>query len=170
MTRIESGAMAPNAGLNFVGDIVGTALQRAGKITAGHRVEVDIPSDLPMLNIDPVLFEQVLFNLVDNAAKYAPDGTTILLKGWADGSSVVLQVIDEGPGIPTEDLERIFDSFYRVRKSDQVRAGTGLGLSICRGFVEAMGGRIMAANRQDRSGAIFTIRMPIPQQAPDWMN
>ena len=167
MTRIESGAMAPNAGLNFVGDIVGTALQRTRKITAGHRVQIDIPSDLPMLNIDPVLFEQVLFNLVDNAAKYAPDGTTILLKGWADGSSVVLQVIDEGPGIPTEDLERIFDSFYRVRKSDQVRAGTGLGLSICRGFVEAMGGRIIAANRQDRSGAIFTIRMPIPQQATD---
>jgi two-component system sensor histidine kinase KdpD len=165
MTRIESGAMAPNAGLNFVGDIVGTALQRTRKITAGHRVAVDIPADLPMLNIDPVLFEQVLFNLVDNASKYAPEGTTIALKGWADGAAVVLQVIDEGPGIPAEDLERVFDSFYRVRKGDQVRAGTGLGLSICRGFVEAMGGSITAGNRQDRSGAIFTIRMPIPKQA-----
>ena len=165
MTRIESGAMAPNAGLNFVGDIVGTALQRTRKITAEHRVAVDIPADLPMLNIDPVLFEQVLFNLVDNASKYAPEGTTIALKGWADGAAVVLQVIDEGPGIPAEDLERVFDSFYRVRKGDQVRAGTGLGLSICRGFVEAMGGSITAGNRQDRSGAIFTIRMPIPKQA-----
>ncbi len=167
MTRIESGATAPNAGLNFVGDVVGTALQRTRKITAGHSVTVDIPADLPMLNIDPVLFEQVLFNLIDNAAKYAPEGTTIGLKGWADGASVVLQVIDEGPGIPAEDLERIFDSFYRVRKGDQVRAGTGLGLSICRGFVEAMGGTIMAANRQDRTGAIFTIRMPVPKQAAD---
>jgi two-component system sensor histidine kinase KdpD len=167
MTRIESGAMAPNAGLNFVGDIVGTALQRTRKITAGHTVEVDIPADLPMLSIDPVLFEQVLFNLIDNAAKYAPEGTIIALKGWVDGASVLLQVIDEGPGIPVDDLERVFDSFYRVRKGDQVRAGTGLGLSICRGFVEAMGGKITAANRQDRSGAIFTIRMPIPKQAPD---
>jgi len=167
MTRIESGATAPNAGLNFVGDIVGTALQRTRKITAGHRVAVEIPADLPMLNIDPVLFEQVLFNLIDNAAKYAPEGTMIGLKGWADGGSVLLQVIDEGPGIPGEDLERVFDSFYRVRKGDQVRAGTGLGLSICRGFVEAMGGTIVAANRQDRTGAIFTIRMPIPKQAAE---
>ena len=67
-------------------------------------------------------------------------------------ASVVLQVIDEGPGIPPDDLERVFDTFYRVRKGDQVRAGTGLGLSICRGFVEAMGGTISAANRTDRSG------------------
>jgi two-component system sensor histidine kinase KdpD len=166
MTRIESGATVPNAGLNFVGDIVGTALQRTRKIAARHKVAVDIPADLPMLNIDPVLFEQVLFNLIDNAAKYAPEGSTIGLKGWADGVSVILQVIDEGPGIPAEDLERVFDSFYRVRKSDQVRAGTGLGLSICRGFIEAMGGSIIAANRQDRTGAIFTIRMPIPKQEP----
>jgi two-component system sensor histidine kinase KdpD len=167
MTRIESGAMAPNAGLNFVGDIVGTALQRTQKITAGHAVAVDIPADLPMINVDPVLFEQVLFNLIDNAAKYAPEGTTIGLKGWVDSASVVLQVIDEGPGIPAEDLERVFDSFYRVRKVDQVRAGTGLGLSICRGFVEAMGGTISAANRQDRSGALFTIRMPLPSGVSD---
>jgi len=167
MTRIESGATAPNAGLNFVGDIVGTALQRTRKITAGHKLAIDIPADLPMINVDPVLFEQVLFNLIDNAAKYAPEGTTIGLKGWADGASVVLQVIDEGPGIPPEDLERVFDSFYRVRRGDQVRAGTGLGLAICRGFVAAMGGSIAAANRQDQTGAIFTIRMPIPKETPD---
>ena len=167
MTRIESGAMAPNSGMNFVGDIVGTALQRSRKIASQHTVAVEIPADLPMVNVDPVLFEQVLFNLIDNAAKYAPDGTTIALKGWADGASVMLQVIDEGPGIPAEDLERVFDSFYRVRKGDQVRAGTGLGLSICRGFIEAMGGNISAANRQDRTGAVFTIRMPIPEQAPN---
>ncbi|MNL62511.1 Sensor protein KdpD [compost metagenome] len=68
--------------------------------------------------------------------------------------------------MPPEDLERIFDSFYRVRKSDQVRAGTGLGLAICRGFVEAMGGTIRAHNRSDRSGAIFTIRMPVPMDVP----
>jgi two-component system sensor histidine kinase KdpD len=75
--------------------------------------------------------------------------------------------MDEGPGIPPGDLERIFDTFYRVRKRDQVRAGTGLGLSICRGFIEAMGGTITAANRTDRSGAVFTIRMPKPANQPD---
>ena len=162
MTRIGSGAMEPNYAYHYVGDIVGTALARAAKITAGRRPEVHIPADLPMLKIDPVLFEQVLFNLIDNAAKYAPADSTIDIRGWHDGGSIALSVSDEGPGIPPDDLERVFDSFYRVRKKDHVRAGTGLGLAICRGFVEAMGGTIRAANRTDRTGAIFTIRMPAP--------
>lgn len=161
MTKIESGATVPNAGLNYIGDVAGTALQRAAKILAAHKVETDIPANLPMVAIDPVLFEQVLFNLLDNASKYAPAGTAIRLAARAEEQAVVLQVVDEGPGIPPEDLERIFDTFYRVRKADQVRAGTGLGLSICRGFVEAMGGTISAANRTDRTGAVFTIRMPL---------
>jgi two-component system sensor histidine kinase KdpD len=76
----------------------------------------------------------------------------------------VLQVIDEGEGVPAGDLEHIFDKFYRVNKGDRVRAGTGLGLAISRGFVEAMQGTITAANRSDRSGAVFTIRMPVPPQ------
>lgn len=77
MTRIESGAIEPNASLHFVGDVVGTALRRGAKILARHRTEVKVPPDLPMLRLDPVLFEQVLFNLLDNAAKYAPVGSTI---------------------------------------------------------------------------------------------
>lgn len=166
MTRLGSGAMQPNYAFHFAGDMVGTALSRAAKIASRHRIEVGIPADLPMLKVDPVLFEQVLFNLIDNAAKYAPEETVIDIRGRRDGNIVVLSVLDEGPGMPPEDLERIFDSFYRVRKSDQVRAGTGLGLSICRGFVEAMGGTIRADNRSDRSGAIFTIRMPVPSEMP----
>ncbi len=162
MTRLESGAMEPNSALHYLSDVVGSALRRAEKIIIEHRAEVEISQDLPMLRFDPVLFEQVLFNLLDNAAKYAPPGTAIRIQGWADDGFVFLQIIDEGPGIPEDDVERVFDSFYRVRKGDQVRAGTGLGLSICRGFIEAMGGTIVASNRPDRSGAIFTIRMPVP--------
>ena len=119
-----------------------------------------------MLKVDAVLFEQVLFNLIDNAAKYAPDETAIEIRGSRENGSVLLSVIDEGSGIPAEDTERIFDNFYRVSKGDHVRAGTGLGLAICRGFVEAMGGTIRASNRSDRSGAIFTIRMPVPDELP----
>jgi len=167
MTKIESGAMEPNYAWHYVGDIVGSALRRAAKITAEHRTEVDMPPDLPMLRLDPVLFEQVLFNLVDNAAKYAPAGSTIRLQGWRDNGAIMLQVMDEGPGIPPGDLDRVFNTFHRVRKGDSVRAGTGLGLSICRGFVEAMGGTISAGNRTDRSGAVFTIRMPVPIGAPN---
>ncbi|RWE25582.1 MAG: two-component sensor histidine kinase, partial [Mesorhizobium sp.] len=161
------GAMEPNYAFHYVGDIVGSALNRAHKITGEHRVDTDIALDLPMLRLDPVLFEQALFNLLDNAAKYAPPGSAIRLQGWVDNGSVILQVMDEGPGIPPEDLERVFDSFYRVRKADQVRAGTGLGLSISRGFIEAMSGTISAGNRSDRSGAVFTIKMPLPEEVPD---
>ncbi len=166
MTKIESGAMEPNYALHYAGDIAGTALRRAAKILDHHRTEMTIAADLPMVRVDPVLFEQVLFNLLDNAAKYAPEGSIIRIEGWADADNVVLQVSDEGPGIPPADLTRVFDTFYRVRKGDQVRAGTGLGLSICRGFIEAMGGTITAGNRTDRSGAVFTIRLPKPNDIP----
>ena len=164
MTKLESGAIVPNADMHDLGEIVGSALERASKILAQHRVEVDLAKDLPMVRIDPVLFEQVLFNLLDNAAKYAPVDTTVRIQSWRDGGSVGLQVLDEGDGIPPGELENIFDKFYRVRKIDQVRAGTGLGLAISRGFIEAMHGTISAANRTDRTGAIFTVRLPVPPQ------
>jgi two-component system sensor histidine kinase KdpD len=128
-------------------------------------VEVDLAKDVPMVDIDPVLFEQVLFNLLDNAAKYAPAGTTVRIQSWRDRDSVGLMVLDEGEGIPPNDLDHIFDKFYRARKADHVRAGTGLGLAISRGFVEAMHGTITAANRADRSGAAFTITLPIPAKS-----
>jgi two-component system sensor histidine kinase KdpD len=164
MTRLESGAIVPNAAPHDIGEIVGSALRRASKILAHHHVELELAADLPMLDLDAVLFEQVLFNLLDNAAKYSPDGTTVRIQSWRDRDSVCLQILDEGNGIPPAELEHIFDKFYRAEKGDQVRAGTGLGLAISRGFVEAMHGTITAANRTDRSGAVFAIRLPIPPQ------
>ncbi len=161
MTKLESGAVIPNVALHDIVEIVGSALERASKILAKHRVEIDISSDLPMVMVDAVLFEQVLFNLLDNAAKYAPPDTTIRIQSWRDQDRLRLQIVDEGDGIPAADLERIFDKFYRVQKGDQVRAGTGLGLAISRGFVEALQGTITAANRTDRPGAVFTITLPI---------
>ena len=162
MTKLESGAIVPNVALHDLGEIVGSALRRASKVLGQHRVEVELEKSLPMVAIDPVLFEQVLFNVLDNAAKYAPAGTHIRIQSWRDRESVGLQILDEGEGIPPEDLERIFDKFYRAQKADHVRAGTGLGLAISRGFVEAMKGTITAANRTDRAGAVFTISLPIP--------
>jgi two-component system, OmpR family, sensor histidine kinase KdpD len=165
MTKLESGAVAPSRAPHDLGEIVGSALHRAARILAEHKVEIEIPTDMPMLELDPVLFEQVLFNLLDNAAKYAPAGTTIGICARSDNDSVRLQVRDEGDGIPPGELEHIFDKFYRVHKRDTVRAGTGLGLAISRGFVEAMKGTIAAANRTDRSGAVFTIVLPVPGKA-----
>ncbi len=125
---------------------------------------MELAPDLPMVEIDAVLFEQVLFNLLDNAAKYAPPHTAIRIRGWREPNSACLQILDEGDGISPTDLERIFDKFYRAQKGDQVRAGTGLGLAISRGFIEAMKGELTAANRTDRSGAVFTIWLPVSAQ------
>jgi two-component system sensor histidine kinase KdpD len=166
MTRLEAGAIAPRREMVDLGDITGSALRRAAKVLANHHVRVDIAPDLPMLNLDAVLFEQVLFNLLDNAAKYAPCDTEISLRAWRERNLARIAVLDEGDGIPPHDLERIFDKFYRVQAADRQLAGTGLGLAICRGFVEAMGGTIVAANRPDRSGAIFTITFPLPPGQP----
>jgi two-component system, OmpR family, sensor histidine kinase KdpD len=166
MTRLESGAIEMRREPADLGEVVGSALARAGKVLDGHRVAIDLAPDLPLLDLDVVLFEQLLFNLLDNAGKYSPAGTTVTLRGWHDPGpgrgSVTLQVMDEGPGIPPEALERIFDKFYRVRGADRQRAGTGLGLAVCRGFVESMGGHIVATNRNDGPGAVFTITLPVP--------
>lgn len=165
MTKLESGAIVPNTALHDLGEIVGSALRRASKILAGHKVELVLAADLPMLQLDAVLFEQVLFNLLDNAAKYSPPETTISIRSQREWDQVVLQVADEGDGIPPDEIESVFDKFYRAQKGDRVRPGTGLGLAISRGFVEAMGGTILAANRSDRSGAVLTVRLPVPAQA-----
>jgi len=163
MTRLESGAIAPNRAAHDLAEIIGSALERAARVLVDHHVTVDLADDLPMVEIDPVLFEQVLFNLLDNAAKYAPKGSMVRIEArpTATGAAVV-RVLDEGDGIPPDELEHVFDKFHRVRKGDRVRAGTGLGLAVCRGFVEAMGGSIAAGNRSDRSGAVFTVSLPAP--------
>lgn len=162
MTKLESGAVVPNSMRQDIGEIVGSVLRRASKILAHHKVSLDLAADMPMLELDAVLFEQVLFNLLDNAAKYAAAGTTISIRSQRDKKSMTLQIIDEGDGIPETELESVFDKFYRAQKGDHVRPGTGLGLAISRGFVEAMRGTISATNRTDRSGAVLTIRLPIP--------
>jgi two-component system, OmpR family, sensor histidine kinase KdpD len=162
MTKLESGAVVPNSMRQDIGEIVGSVLRRASKILANHKVSLALAADMPMLELDAVLFEQVLFNLLDNAAKYAAAGTTISIRSQRDKKSMTLQIIDEGDGIPETELESVFDKFYRAQKGDHVRPGTGLGLAISRGFVEAMRGTISATNRTDRSGAVLTIRLPIP--------
>jgi two-component system sensor histidine kinase KdpD len=162
MTKLESGAIVPNTARHDIGEIVGSALRRASKILVRHKVSLELAADLPMLELDAVLFEQVLFNVLDNAAKYAPPDTTISIRSVREKDAILLQILDEGGGIPPAELECVFDKFYRAQKGDHVRPGTGLGLAISRGFVEAMHGTISAANRSDRSGAVLTIRLPIP--------
>jgi two-component system sensor histidine kinase KdpD len=161
MTKLEAGAVSPSIAPHALSELIGTTLARASKIIADHKIELDLATGLPMVDVDAVLLEQALFNLIDNASKYAPAGSSIRIQGWREGEFVRLQILDEGPGIPVDAIDRIFDRFYRVQKEDTVRAGTGLGLAVSRGFIEAMQGRIVAGNRSDRKGAVFTITLPL---------
>jgi two-component system sensor histidine kinase KdpD len=164
MTRLESGSIEPHSEAIDVADVVGSALRRAGPVLGPHGVTVTLAPDLPMVRVDPVLLEQVLFNILDNAAKYTPAAAGVAIRARRTERLVVIDVLDGGDGIPADDLERIFDKFYRVQAADKKRAGTGLGLAICRGFIEAMGGTISASNRTDGHGAVFTITLPVPAE------
>ncbi|HEY8948234.1 MAG TPA: sensor histidine kinase KdpD [Rhizomicrobium sp.] len=163
MTRLESGAISPKLELVDLSDVIGSALRRASKVLAQHSVTLSLAPGLPMLKLDPVLFEQAIFNLLDNAAKYSLAGSRVTIEGELVGGRVRLAVSDSGNGIPQDDVERIFDKFYRVQSSDHKRAGTGLGLAISRGFIEAMDGTLNAGNRRDGHGAEFTITLPVPE-------
>jgi two-component system sensor histidine kinase KdpD len=160
MTRLESGAVAPRLEAMEVSDVIGSVLRRTKRLLAGHRVTLALDASLPMAKLDPVLFEQVLFNLLDNAAKYAPAASEVTIRAGLEGGHIRIDVLDEGEGLPEGEHERVFDKFYRVRAGDRQRAGTGLGLSIARGFMESMGGSISAGSRSDRRGAIFTLMVP----------
>ena len=110
---------------------------------------------------DPVLIEQVIANILDNAAKYSEPGTAITIRGQEGLGTVVLTIADEGPGIPAADRDKVFDMFYRVRAGDGQKAGTGLGLAICRGILEAHGGSIKAQSaKADGSGTEIVVMLP----------
>ncbi len=158
MTQLDAGALEPKRQPCDISDLVGAALRRTQKQLATHTVKLSIPATFPLLNLDDVLMEQVLVNLLDNAAKYTLPASEIEVTASRHKFTIVIAVRDNGPGIPDVDLQRVFDKFYRVRgPADHGRSGTGLGLAICRGFIEAMGGRIHARNRTDGSGAEFII-------------
>ncbi len=160
MTKLESGVIVPRLEPVDLSDLVGTVLRRASTLTGGHRVRIDIAPDFPEIKVDHTLIEQVLFNLLDNAAKFAPPGTEIAIVAGHSPAGVTLAVSDEGAGIPAGDLDHVFDKFYRVNAGDRQRAGTGLGLSICRGLLQAMGGTITARNRGAGPGAILEVILP----------
>ena len=161
MSRLEAGVLGIKPETIDVADLVDTAIKRLNRRLSGHRIALDLPGDLPLVVVDPLLLEQALVNLLDNAAKYAPEGSSIKIGARGADKKLLLTIEDEGPGIPSEELPFIFDKFYRAKASDRRIAGTGLGLAVARGFVEAFGGSLDAANRTDRSGAVMTISLPL---------
>ena len=164
MTRLGAGALKPKADWADLRDVVGAAVERARRLSRAHTIRVDIDSRMPLMCIDAVLMEQVFFNLLDNACKYAPLGTAIKVWARLTPEHIAIEVADQGPGIPSEDREKVFDMFYRVAQSDSQTAGTGLGLAICRGIIEAHGGTIRAEPGLHGSGTCILIHLPLPPE------
>ena len=162
MTRLGHGALKPRLAPQDLAEIVGGARARLRGVLRAHELQVALPPDLPLMLADGVLFEQVIVNILDNAAKYAPEGTAITIGARPVGKEVEIAVTDHGPGIPLADQARVFDMFTRVEGGDRQRAGTGLGLAICKGLVEAMGGTIRATTGwPDGSGTRIVITLPV---------
>jgi len=160
MTRIEAGTLKPKQDWVDIADVVQSAVERTRKHAPGRSIETGIAADLPLIRGDSVLIGQVLFNLLDNAVKYGGD-EPVNVYARRDGKDVLISVTDHGKGIPPEDLDRIFEKFYRRGKPDGRSPGTGLGLSIARGFVEAMGGRIHAESPAlKKKGTRIVMRFP----------
>jgi len=158
MTRLESGAVKPRVEWCDVADLINVALRHNERELAGHPVNLSLPKPLPLVKMDFVLIEQVINNLLLNAANYTPPGTPVEIKAWTVPEAMVISVADRGPGLPSESLAHVFEKFYRVPGAPA--GGTGLGLSIVKGLVEAHGGRVEVQNRPD-GGAEFTIYLPL---------
>lgn len=165
MSKLEAGAALPNKQWHVLEEIVGSALHRARHDLAQHQVTVRLPPDLPLLFIDALLMEQVFLNLFENAARYTPPGTEVVIRAAVDDRSLHITVADNGPGLPPGAEERIFDKFFRAAPTTDGGRGSGLGLAICRAIVKAHGGQIRAANRAG-GGAEFVIRLPLQKDAP----
>jgi two-component system, OmpR family, sensor histidine kinase KdpD len=157
MSRLDAGRLTLKLDWCDVGEVIGVAAQRVEECLLHRPLNIDVPPDLPLVRMDFVLMEQVLVNLFDNACSYSPPNAPISIEAQLNRSKLVIAVIDGGRGIPPDDLERIFDKFYRVPGT--ASGGTGLGLSICRGLVEAHGGTLTAENAPG-GGARFVITLP----------
>jgi two-component system sensor histidine kinase KdpD len=166
ISRIEGGSLRPQMSWHDLGSLIEDVVDRLQPVIRGHRIQVNVPDDLPAVWLDPVEIGQVLYNLVENAAKYSPPDTEIVIDAMPEAGIIRVQVWDRGPGFPLAALPYLFDPFYRVIDGKPRPQGLGLGLAIVKGLVEAHGGRVWAENRAG-SGARFTFTLPASQASLD---
>jgi two-component system sensor histidine kinase KdpD len=153
LSRLEAGSAAPDRELWSLDDLVRDAIDELGA-----RDRVDVVGEPPLVEVDPVQIQRVLANLMENAIKYSPPDARVLVRITATRKEAIVRVVDQGPGLPESELERVFEPFYR-HASDQ-QAGAGLGLAIARGFAAANGGRVWAESRPQQ-GATFALALPV---------
>ena len=166
LSRIEGGSLHPDKAWHDLASLIADTVRRVRARYPHHFFAVDIPDELPPLLIDWVEIDQVLSNLIENAAKYSPVGTKVWILARHDGPCVRVQIADRGPGLPATALAHLFTPFYRVQEIGVPRPpGIGLGLAVARGLIEAHGGKIAVWNRED-GGAIFSFTLPTTDGPP----
>lgn len=162
LSRIEGGMLRPEKGWYDLGALIDDVAARLRGHASDHRLVVDVEEDLPPVPLDYVEIDQVLSNLIENAVKYAPAGTTILVRARRVDADVRVEVADRGPGIPTSAVPHLFNPFYRIDRGGPLVKGLGLGLAVARGLVEGHGGRIWAESRSGE-GATFIFVLPLAE-------
>jgi len=164
-TRVSSQSIRPHAQWVDPGDIVNVAIERKQRLLTGHKLDVAVADDLPMLHTDPMLIEKALGQLIENAVKYSPRASPLEIKAERNDNSVRMSVRDFGSGLTEDERERIWERLYRGPRHRTDTAGSGLGLWIARALVEACGGRIEAFSAGAGRGATFSIHLPVREGA-----
>ncbi len=164
MTRLGHGGLKLARDWVAPADIVGSALNRLRAVLAPLRLHTDVPAELPLLFVHAALIEQALVNVLENAARFSPANGRLELQVSVQDARLCFAVSDQGPGIPVEDREKIFDMFYTAARGDRGGQGTGLGLAICQGMIGAHGGQILVGEGIDGQGTSITLCLPLPPQ------
>jgi two-component system sensor histidine kinase KdpD len=164
MTRLGHDGLQLHRDWIGLDEVLGAAMTRLRRQATAPVVKAQLPPGMPLLRVHAPLFEQALFNVLDNAAKFSPPGAPISVQARSTGESIIVEISDRGPGIPEGDRERVFERFHRVAQGDRAPPGTGLGLAICRGVLVAHGGSAEALAGVDGIGTV--VRLRLPREAP----
>jgi two-component system sensor histidine kinase KdpD len=157
LSKLEAGAALPQRGICAIDALIGRALGELG--SSSGRIDVSLPDDVALVEVDATQLERVLVNLLENALKFSPTGERVLIRVTQTRNEVLVRIVDHGPGIPEAELERVFDAF-RYASTGGERQGSGLGLAIARGFAEVNDGRVWAESHPGQ-GATFVLALPL---------
>jgi two-component system sensor histidine kinase KdpD len=163
MTRLELGTVEIRKRDEPIDEVIAAALHRISGRLHGRSVTTDVPEAIPLVPMDPMLIEQVLINLLENALKYTPEASPLVIRVLPEDTGVRLELLDSGPGVPVEEQEKVFDKFYRGKRVPKGDGGVGLGLTICRAIIDAHGGHIWM---EDRPSGGARVQFTLPRSVP----